>query len=403
MMLRKIVKALAITLSLLVISVAVTLALTMPGGLKGTWVMLGAVTGHNNNTPPAQIEDSEFTLPAGFDIELYADNLGYARFFLITDNNDLIVSITDSDQIILLRDTNNDGTAETKTLLMDGLGAPQGLAFYDQWLYFSERQRISRIRFDHDKGEIVGSAEVIIDNLPYGHPYDSHNTKAIGISPSGKLHLNIGSPCNICEPEDPRYSTMLTSELDGSDLQIHASGLRNSIDFDWTPWSGDLYATDNGRDMLGDDFPPDELNLIKQGGFYGWPYYHGDNVPDPEYGNKRPDLAASAIKPSFKFRAHNAPLGIHFVEASTLPQEFQKTALVALHGSWNRSTLDGYKVLALHWDNQGNIQSSDFLSGFLTADGIIGRPVDINQDKLGRIYISDDLAGRIYRVSYTDD
>jgi glucose/arabinose dehydrogenase len=365
--------------------------------------MLGAVTGHNNNTPPAQIEDSEFTLPAGFDIELYADNLGYARFFLITDNNDLIVSITDSGQIILLRDTNNDGTAETKTLLMDGLGAPQGLAFYDQWLYFSERQRISRIRFDHDKGEIVGSTEVIIDNLPYGHPYDSHNTKAIGISPSGKLHLNIGSPCNICEPEDPRYSTMLTSELDGSDLQIHASGLRNSINFDWAPWSGDLYATDNGRDMLGDDFPPDELNLITKGGFYGWPYYHGDNVPDPEYGNKRPDLADSAIKPVFKFRAHNAPLGIHFVEASTLPQEFQKTALVALHGSWNRSTLDGYKVLALHWDNQGNIQSSDFLSGFLTADGIIGRPVDINQDKLGRIYISDDLAGRIYRVSYTDD
>jgi glucose/arabinose dehydrogenase len=196
---------------------------------------------------------------------------------------------------------------------------------------------------------------------------------------------------------------MLTSELDGSNLQIHASGLRNSIDFDWAPWSGDLYATDNGRDMLGDDFPPDELNLIEKDGFYGWPYYHGDNVPDPEFGHIRPDLAETAIKPLYKLRAHNAPLGIHFVEASDLPQGFQKTALVALHGSWNRSSLDGYKVLALHWDNQGNIQSSDFLTGFLTRDGIIGRPVDINQDKLGRIYISDDLAGRIYRVSYVGD
>ena len=402
-MLKKIIKGLAITLLLLVIGVTATLALTMPGGLKGTWVMLGAVTGHNNTPPPAQIEDSEFTLPAGFEIELYADNLGYARFFLVTDNNDLLVSITDIGEIILLRDTDNDGTAETKSLIMEGLSAPQGLVFHQQWLYFSERHRISRIEFDQSSGQVVGEAEVIIDNLPFGHPYDSHNTKAIGISPSGKLHLNIGSPCNICEPEDPRYSTMLTSELDGSNLQIHASGLRNSIDFDWAPWSGDLYATDNGRDMLGDDFPPDELNLIEKDGFYGWPYYHGDNVPDPEFGHIRPDLAETAIKPLYKLRAHNAPLGIHFVEASDLPQGFQKTALVALHGSWNRSSLDGYKVLALHWDNQGNIQSSDFLTGFLTRDGIIGRPVDINQDKLGRIYISDDLAGRIYRVSYIGD
>lgn len=399
-MLKKVFKSLSIGFAVIAIGLTASLAITMPGGLKGTWVMLGAVTGMNNATPPAQLQDSDFTLPAGFELELFADNLGYARFFLVTDNNDLIVSITDIGQLILLRDANNDGIAETKTLLMDGLGAPQGLVFYDQWLYFSERQRISRIQFDHDKGEVVGSAEVIIDDLPYGHPYDSHNTKAIGISPTGKLHLNIGSPCNICEPEDKRYSAMLTANLDGSDLQIHAGGLRNSIDFDWTPWSGELYATDNGRDMLGDDFPPDELNLIKQGGFYGWPYYHGDNVPDPEFGDKRPELAASAIKPAFKFRAHNAPLGIHFLHASALPQEFEKSALVALHGSWNRSTLDGYKVLSLHWDDKGNIEGRDFLSGFLTDEGIVGRPVDVNQDKQGRIYISDDLAGRIYRVSY---
>ena len=399
-MIKKIIRNLLITFTVLLIGITAALAFTIPGGLKGTWVMLSAVTGLSNAEPPKQVQDSGFTLPEGFKLELFADNLGYARFFLVTDNNDLIVSLTDSGELILLRDSNNDGTAESKTLLLDGLGAPQGLAFHDQWLYFSERQRISRIQFDHNKGKTVGSAEVIIDNLPYGHPYDSHNTKAIGISPTGKLHLNIGSPCNICEPEDERYSTMLSANLDGSDLQIHARGLRNSIDFDWTPWSGDLYATDNGRDMLGDNFPPDELNLIQQGGFYGWPYYHGDNVPDPKYGKKRPDLAASAIKPSFKFRAHNAPLGIHFLQASTLPQEFQKSALVALHGSWNRSTLDGYKVLSLHWDNKGNIQGRDFMSGFLTPAGTIGRPVDINQDKQGRIYISDDLAGRIYRVSY---
>lgn len=380
----------------------VLLAHTVPGGLKGAWVMLGVITGYSSATPPTELRDSGLILPAGFEIELFADNIGHARFALATDNYDLLVSITDIGEIMLLRDTDNDGIAETKSPLLQDLTAPQGMAFHQHWLYFSERHRISRIPFDHSAGKVIGSPEVIIDNLPFGHLSDTHNTKALGISPEGKLHINVGSPCNNCEPQNSKYSTMLTAELDGSNLQIHATGLRNSIGFDWAPWSGQLYATDNGRDMLGDDFPPDELNLIVKDGFYGWPYYHGDNVPDPELGGKRPDLAANAIRPAFKFRAHNAPLGIHFIQThSKLPTDYDMAALVALHGSWNRSTLDGYKVVSLHWDSHGNIKSRDFLTGFLSEEGVIGRPVDVTQDKQGRIYISDDFAGRIYRVSYS--
>jgi len=190
-------------------------------------------------------------------------------------------------------------------------------------------------------------------------------------------------------------------------VEIYARGLRNSVGFDWAPWSGELYATDNGRDMLGDDFPPDELNLIVKEGFYGWPYLHGDNVPDPEFGepaflDENPEILASARLPSFKFRAHNAPLGIHFIKSTdNLPKAYSKTALVALHGSWNRSKLDGYKILSLHWNSDGSIESRDFMTGFLGDKGIVGRPVSIIENAAGQFYITDDLGGRIYRITYT--
>jgi glucose/arabinose dehydrogenase len=319
----------------------------------------------------------------------------------MTEGNDIVVSSTSEGSIKLLRDLDANGRAETVTDLISGLSAPQGLAFDGEWLYFSERDKVSKVRFNHQDGTLISQPQLVIGDLPYGHPYQTHNTKTIGISPDRKLYMTVGSPCNICEPEDPRYSAILRSELDGSELEIYASGLRNSIGFDWAPWSGALFATVNARDLLGDDFPPDELNRVVQGGFYGWPYFNGDNIPDPDFGDKRPDLLSKAIPPAFKFRAHNAPLGIHFLNNSAVfPESLNQSALVALHGSWNRSTLDGYKVVALHWDSDGNISSSDFMSGFLSAAGVSGRPVDIAEDREGNLYISDDLAGRIYRLTF---
>ena len=395
------IKKLALTLAVIIAIIVGIIAIKSPGGLSGFWVILSSVTGLNTTEPPKNISDSTFQLPPGFSVNLYAENLQAPRFLVVTETGDIIVSSTSEGSIKLLRDIDADGNAETVTTLITELSAPQGLVFDGQWLYFSERDKVSKVRFDHSTGALIGQPQLVIGDLPYGHPYQTHNTKTIGISPDRKLYITVGSPCNVCEPEDPRYSAILRSELDGSDLQIYASGLRNSIGFDWAPWSGELFATVNARDLLGDDFPPDELNNIVRGGFYGWPYYNGDNIADPDYGDKRPDLLSSAIPPIFKFKAHNAPLGIHFLHSTALlPDNLARSALVALHGSWNRSSLDGYKVVALQWDKAGKISSSDFMAGFLSAKGVSGRPVDITQDQKGNLYISDDLAGRIYRVTY---
>ena len=395
-MVKSIIKVLSGLLITAVVIASLYIGVTVPGGISGFWTMISAVSGLNQSADT--VNNSAFSLPAGFEVDIVAEDLGYARFILVTNNNDLIVSIADIGQILLLQDSDGNGTTETHRILIEGLNGPQGLAFDGDWLYFSESDKVSRVLFDHSSATIVGEIETLISDLPYAL---IHRAKIIGISPDRKLHIGVGSPCNVCEPEDPRYAAMLRAELDGSNPQILATGLRNTVGFDWAPWSGELYATSNSRDLLGDDFPPDDLNLIVEGGFYGWPYYHGDNVPDPEFGDKRPELAAVAIPPAHKFRAHNAPLGIHFVEEyEDMPEYFDRTALVALHGSWNRSTLDGYKVVSLHWDSDGNITRRDFLSGFITADGVLGRPVAIAQDQQGRFYITDDLGGRIYRVQY---
>ncbi|MGX4676426.1 PQQ-dependent sugar dehydrogenase [SAR92 clade bacterium H246] len=395
-MFKKIAKGASIGLLATIIAGTGYIAAITPGGLSGFWLMVSTVAGLNTSAHAA--EESTLKVAEGFSLKLVAKDLGYVRFLAITEQDDLVATIADRGQILLLQDRDQNGTTETQTVLIDGLNEPQGILFDGDWLYFSESGTVSRVAFDHSTASLAGEIQVVLQDLPYDL---IHKAKAIGISPDRKLYVAVGSPCNVCEPEDPRYAAMLQSELDGSNPQIYARGLRNSVGFDWAPWSGDLYATVNARDLLGDNFPPDELNLVVENGFYGWPYVNGDNIPDPDFGDKRPDLASSAIAPAFKFRPHNAPLGIRFVKAHrSLPPGFNRMALVALHGSWNRSVLDGYKVISLHWDNQGNIESRDFVSGFLADDGIMGRPVDIAQDRQGRFYITDDLGGQIYRVEY---
>jgi len=187
--------------------------------------------------------------------------------------------------------------------------------------------------------------------------------------------------------------------LDGTGEELVATGLRNTMGFDWTPWNGDLYGTDNGRDMLGDDYPPCELNKIEAGQFYGWPYFNGANDTDPDFPEAPPALAVNPVPPVHEFRAHNAPLGMTFVANKEWPARFQKSALVALHGSWNRSVLDGYRVVSLHWQGD-KVVREDFFSGFEKQGDVIGRPVDVAQGPDGAVYISDDYAGVIYRIAY---
>jgi glucose/arabinose dehydrogenase len=340
-----------------------------------------------------------YQVPDGFTLELYATDLTRARFLRFTPAGDLLVSRPGMGDIVLLRrDADGDGHPDARETLMTGLERPLGLDIAGDWLYIAESNRISRIRFNSDTGTVNGDIQPLVEGLTDN---GNHWSKTLRIGPDQKLYLAQGSTCNVCEEEDPRRATMMRFELDGSDPQIIATGLRNSAGFDWAPWSGELYATENGRDMLGDNFPPCELNLIEEGEFYGWPYYNGDNIPDPDMSADPFAKERNPTPPRHSFRPHNAPLGMTFLNGDKLPPQYQKSALAALHGSWNRSTPDGYKVVSLHWTQDG-IEERDFLAGFNQDSSISGRPVDVAQGPDGAIYISDDYAGAIYRVAYQE-
>jgi hypothetical protein len=221
----------------------------------------------------------------------------------------------------------------------------------------------------------------------------------VRIGPDGLLYVSVGSSCNVCIEEDERRAALLRFRLDGSGGEVYARGLRNAVGFDWRLETGELFATDNGRDLLGDDFPPCELNRVVQGGDYGWPFANGDRRLDPDFGPGNEARAAASIPPAHGFAAHNAPLGIVFLGGAALPERYRGAALVALHGSWNRTRKDGYKVVSLHWQPDGSIREEDFLVGFLEDEDVIGRPVDVAEGPDGTIFVSDDYAGAVYRVT----
>ena len=388
-----------ILMRLAAVSAAVVVAVIL--GIK---LFVGAVNfplGHGQAS--ANELSAHVRLPPGFQVNVYADDVPNARELRLTHRGDLLVATPNRDQVLLLlRDANNDGRHDGKRVLLDKLNAPNGMDFYtdatqQDWLYVAEQNAIGRIRFDHNAGKTIGSYERVVSDLPGG---GNHWKKSLRFGADGFMYVSIGSSCNACVENDTRRATLMRYQPDGSNEEIYASGLRNSEGFDWSPRDGALYATDNGRDLLGDDFPPCELNRIEPGRFYGWPFANGNRVPDPDNGAGHADEIALSLPPAHAFRAHNAPLGIAFLRSTRVPEGYRNAALVALHGSWNRSIKDGYKVVSLHWQTDGRIEERDFMAGFLQDDKTIGRPAEIVEASNGDIYISDDYAGAIYRVSY---
>ena len=333
--------------------------------------------------------------PPGFSVTLYA-RLPKVRMLRFTAGGDLLASRPRLGEVVLLGSSDADGQPRLRVLL-SGLDKPHGIDIANGWLYVGESDAIGRVRFDENTGQLQSDYERIVTGLT-GDGF--HWTKTVRIGPDGYLYVAQGSSCNVCAETDKRRATIMRFKPDGSDGEIYARGLRNSVGMDWAPWNGQLYATDNGRDLLGDNFPPDELNRIVEGGFYGWPYINGFGVLDPDMGAGKAALLNKAIAPVYGFRAHNAPLGIHFLRSARMPAGYEHAALVALHGSWNRSVKDGYKVVALHWRDDGSIDATDFLTGFEKNGRVVGRPVDIAEGPDGALYISDDYAGAIYRVAY---
>lgn len=359
--------------------------------------IMNSLFGWGGDAPEADEVGRRLRVPAGYQISLYAVVPG-ARMMVATPRGDLLVSLPRAGKVALLaRDRNDDGLPDTTRDLLTGLSRPHGLALSpDGWLYVGEASSVARVRFDVGTGEIRGAPETIVTGLPEG---GNHWSRNVGIGPDGMLYVTVGSSCNVCVEEDEKRAAMLRYAADGSGYALHARGLRNAVDFAWQPGTGDLYATDNGRDLLGDDFPPCELNRVVPGGDYGWPVANGDRVPDPDFGGGQAERIAASIPPAFDFNPHNAPLGIAFLTHPTLPAADRGKALVALHGSWNRTAKDGYKVVALRWDGGGRIASEDFVTGFVDGDAVFGRPVDVVEaPNSGTIFVSDDYAGAIYAI-----
>jgi len=361
--------------------------------------MLDMITGKQAQQLTRDQVRDQFTVPEGFTVGIFG-SVVHARVLRFSGDGSLLVVSTREKQIIKLEpDRDGDGASDGQSVLLSDLERPHGLAIHKGWLYVGEESRISRWPFDQATASITGARDIVFAGFPTG---GNHRTRTIGVDDDGWLYATTGSTCNVCQESEPYRATMVRMRLDGSEFTVHAEGLRNSVGFDWQPETGKLFATDNGRDLLGDELPDCELNEIIAGEHYGWPYAMNDRIPDPDFGPGNMDIVNASMPMAHGFGGHRAPLGMRFLRAGLEPTGMEGAALVALHGSWNRSTLAGYKVVSLHFDEQGAITQKDFMVGFEKDGKVYGRPADVEQGPDGAIYVADDYTGVIYRVG-TDD
>jgi glucose/arabinose dehydrogenase len=315
----------------------------------------------------------------------------------IAADGSLFVANRDAGQVVRLVDANQDGAADGIQVVAEGLTSPNSLAFApDGSLYVAETTRVWKLSQPDAQGVYQNKTEVIT-NLPSG----GHATRTLLFSPDGKsLFVSIGSSCNICKETDKRRATIMKFNIDGSGGQVYASGLRNAVGIIFRPGTQELWATDNGRDNMGDTLPPETVYKISDGGNYGWPYCHAGSIIDPNYGSVQ---SCNGIQtPAIEMHAHMAPLGLTFYTGSQFPAGYSGSLFIALHGSWNSSVPVGYKVMvaALTGDQAG--PAEDFATGWLRPDGTVwGRPVDIVNAPDGSLFVSDDLGGIIYRIYFT--
>lgn len=339
------------------------------------------------------------TLPEGFKIDVFAEGIGNARSICLSPSGILFVGNRGGDKVYALRDLNGDGYAETKNVLYDDGNMPNGVAYKDGDLYIAEVNRILKISDIESKLEDPGEPEVIYDQYPTDK---HHGWKYIAFGPDGQLYVPVGAPCNICESEDEIYNSITRLNPANGEIQILHRGIRNTVGFTWHPQTGDLWFTDNGRDMWGDDRPGCELNRATEDGMhFGYPYCHQGDLLDDEYGIGKSCNDYTA--PVQVLDAHVAPLGMEFIFNDQWPAKYQGAALIAEHGSWNRSKKIGYRITLVPLDDQYNSAGyEDFATGWLddNEQDVWGRPVDMEWMPDGSLLVSDDFAEAIYRISY---
>ncbi len=346
------------------------------------------------SSPPA-LDDIE--LPEGFHISVFAEGVTNARAMCWGERGTLFVGSRAEGVVHALTDTDQDGRADIHRIIARDLRMPAGVAFRQGALYVSAVDRILRYDSIEDRLETPPARGVPPRLSPAEDP---HGGKFTASGPDDRLYVPVGAPCNNCLSADSLFATITSMTADGKDLRIEAHGVRNSVGFDWRPGTGELWFTDNGRDWMGDDAPDCELDrLDARGRHFGYPYCHAGEVTDPEFGEQRPCSIFTA--PAARLGAHVAPLGMRFLRSDAFPAKYRGAILVAEHGSWNRSTPVGYRVVAAFPQPDGTARTEAFADGWLKGNSAWGRPVDVLEAPDGSVLISDDAADLIYRVWYT--
>lgn len=351
-----------------------------------------------NTENPSQVHDNMgMNLHEGFIIDLFADEVPNARSMALSKNGILFVGTRERNgRVYAIEDTDKDFKADRIYVIAENLNMPNGVAIDGNDLYVAEVHRVLKFENIESTYKLTPSYTVLNDSFPKD---THHGWKFIRFGPDGKLYVPVGAPCNVCFQKDKRYASILRMDIDGKNLQLFAEGVRNTVGFDWHPVTNELWFTDNGRDWLGDNLPPDELNNAPDSGYhFGFPFIHGNDIADPEFG-KNKDLSIYN-KPAIELGPHVAALGMRFYNGSMFPEEYKNQIFIAEHGSWNRADKIGYRISLVRIIDNRAVSYEPFIEGWLRGEAVSGRPVDVLIMPDGSMLISDDYGGRIYRVTY---
>ena len=337
-----------------------------------------------------------FSLPSGFTIHVFAKNLGTPRDLVISPGGTLLVSNPSGNQVFALPDKNNEGVTDENKIIISQGNHVHGLAFYGGKLFVAEVNRV--VRYTWDETSLTSTLDKVLFTLPDSN---DHNSRTITFDATGTMYVSVGSTCNVCHETSNLSATVIISNSNGDNLKVFASGLRNAPFILFNPTTHELWSTEMGRDYLGDNTPPDEINIIRSGNDYGWPYCYGNKIHDDNFDPAKQHSCDTTQSPIFEIPAHSAPLGLTFIQSSQFPTDWQHDLLVSYHGSWNRTVPDCYKVVHLKISGNTITSSEDFLTGFIQTGSVKARPVDLVFDTAGNLYLSDDKSGNVYIIQKT--
>jgi len=360
-------------------------------------------TGHLAMPAKMEFQDSlvdRLRVPAGFKVSIFARDLQNPRMLAVDRQGALLVTRPEQKDVLRIRDIDNDGKGDEISTIAENLDQVHGIAIHDNVLFLADVKAIYSAELSDGHGPLVVKK---IAELGGG---GQHAKRTLAIGPDEMLYVSVGSTCNVCTEPDEDHARIFQMKLDGTGKKVFATGLRNTIGFDWNHGTGEMWGIDNGADWRGDDQPPEELNKIMSGGNYGWPFCFDNRKPDAEFsgepkGTTKETYCTQTMPPAITFTAHSAPMTLVFYRGDSFPADYRDSAFATFRGSWNRKPPAGYKVMRVRFANGAPVGTEDFLTGFLAADGksVFGRPTGLAMSKDGSLFVADDMNGVIYRIS----